>query len=61
MRKGGEVMEYGIEQLASFISDSQAAFINGQLQQAFSLATLNTIIGTGYYKDIFVKFEELNE
>lgn len=54
-------MEYGIEQLASFISDSQAAFINGQLQQAFSLATLNTIIGTGYYKDIFVKFEELNE
>lgn len=23
--------------------------------------TLNTIIGTGYYKDIFVKFEELNE
>lgn len=23
--------------------------------------TLNKIIGTGYYKDIFVKFEELNE
>ncbi len=23
--------------------------------------TLNTIIGTGYYKDIFVRFEELNE
>ena len=22
--------------------------------------TLDTIIGTGYYKDIFVKFEELN-
>ena len=23
--------------------------------------TLNQIIGTGYYKDVFVKFEELNE
>lgn len=24
-------------------------------------ATLEEIIGTGYYKDIFIKFEELNE
>ena len=31
-------MEYGKDQLKSFISDSQAAFMNGQLQQAFSLA-----------------------
>lgn len=23
--------------------------------------TLNQIIGTGYYKDVFVKFEELNQ
>ena len=38
MRKGGFVMEYGKDQLKSFISDSQAAFMNGQLQQAFSLA-----------------------
>ena len=38
MRKGGYVMEYGKEQLKNFISDSQAAFMNGQLQQAFSLA-----------------------
>ncbi|MBO5318626.1 MAG: tetratricopeptide repeat protein [Ruminococcus sp.] len=31
-------MEYGKEQLKNFIFDSQAAFMNGQLQQAFSLA-----------------------
>lgn len=24
-------------------------------------ATLNQIIGTGYYKDVFVKFEQLNQ
>lgn len=38
MREGGYVMEYGKEQLKSFISNSQAAFMNDQLQQAFSLA-----------------------
>lgn len=24
-------------------------------------STLNEVIGTGYYKDVFIKFEELNE
>lgn len=24
-------------------------------------ATLNEIIGTGYYKDVFIKFEQLNQ
>ena len=50
----GKAVEYTSEQVLIQPIDDMLAVIN------HISGTLTQIMGTGYYKDVFVKFEELN-